>query len=90
MQVQIAGLQTLRTVAQAGSTEQPRGESYAWALLLLHKLAGDVTSIVYNAIKVSLLLKVVMTVLCNCLVYIIQSWLDPCRGTEEITGSDER
>ena len=52
-QIQLAGLQTLRTVAQAGSAEQPRGESYAWALLLLHKLAADVTSVIYKESKVN-------------------------------------
>ncbi|KAH9566013.1 hypothetical protein CY35_04G109200 [Sphagnum magellanicum] len=52
--VQLAGLQTLRTVAQAGLVEQPRGEIYAWALFILHRLTTDVISIVYNATKASM------------------------------------
>lgn len=52
IQVQVAALQTVRTVAQAGASEQPRGEAHEWALLLLHKLAADITSIIYMASKV--------------------------------------
>lgn len=53
IQVQLAGLQTLRNVAQAGLVEQPRGEIYAWALFILHRLTTDVISIVYNATQVN-------------------------------------
>ena len=52
IQVQVAALQTVRTVAQAGASEQPRGEAHEWALLLLHKLAADITTIIYMATKV--------------------------------------
>lgn len=51
-QIQLAGLQTLRTVAQAGSAEHPRGEKFAWALLLLHKLSSDVIAVIYKESKV--------------------------------------
>lgn len=49
--IQLAGLQTLRTVAQAGSAEHPRGEKFAWALLLLHKLSSDVIAVIYKESK---------------------------------------
>jgi len=49
----LVGLQALRTVAQAGSIEKPRGETYTWALLLLNKLAADVTAVIYKESKVT-------------------------------------
>lgn len=61
-EVQLAGLQTLRSMAQASIAEQNQGSTYELTLLFMRELGAAVVAVVYNSIKVSLTAKVASAV----------------------------
>lgn len=52
LQIQLAGLQTMRTVAQTAIGKNKQGPGYELALLLMKELGAVVVSVVYELLKV--------------------------------------
>eukprot|EP00850_Spirogloea_muscicola_P013780 SM000095S24994 [mRNA] locus=s95:314510:331395:- [translate_table: standard] len=54
VQVQMAGLQALKALLQAGSAEIPRGTKHRWSLLCTQALGLSAVELVYNACQMPL------------------------------------
>lgn len=62
IEIQLAGLQTMRTVAQTAIAKNKQGPGYELALLLMKELGAVVVSVVYELVKIPLTAKAAMSV----------------------------